>query len=56
MVNIPKVDHYAYDPTRPEEAFVTLEQRRFVNLYLPTYPEPDPEDADAAGQIFFWRI
>jgi hypothetical protein len=56
LVNIPRVDHYAYDPTRPEDAFITVDKKRFVNLYLPTYPEPDAADADAAGEVLMDHV
>lgn len=56
IANIPRVDHYLYDPSHPEEAFVQREQKRFVNLYLPTYPEPDANDADAAGEVFMRHV
>ncbi len=46
---VPRVDHYAYDPSHPEESFITVGKRRFVNLYVPTYPEADEADMDVAG-------
>lgn len=46
---VPRVDHYAYDPSHPEESFITVGKRRFVNLYVPTYPEADEADMDLAG-------
>lgn len=49
VARVPRVDHYAYDPSHPEESFITVGKRRFVNLYVPTYPEPDEADMEVAG-------
>jgi hypothetical protein len=51
VAKIPRVEHYRYDPSHPEQTFVTDRHHRYVNTYIPTYPEPDPDDADSAGAI-----
>lgn len=51
VAKIPRVDYYHYDPAHPEQTFVEAGKQKYVNLYLPTYPEPDPDDADYAGLI-----
>lgn len=50
VAKIPRVDHYRYDPASPD-TFITEGRQRWVNIYLPTYPEPDADDADVAGEI-----
>lgn len=51
VLRIPGADHYRYDPSHPEQAFVQDGKKWYVNLYLPTYPEPDADDADYAGLV-----
>lgn len=46
----PRVDDYAYDPSATE-AVIHLGHKRAVNLYIPTHPDSDPNDADYAGSI-----
>jgi hypothetical protein len=53
---IPRVDHYAYDPSHPEESFITVGKRRFVNLYVPTYPEPDEAEMEVAGDAVLTHL
>jgi hypothetical protein len=52
VAKIPTVDNYLYDPTHPEETFVERDGKRFVNTYLPTYPEPDGDRAAEAQDVF----
>lgn len=56
VAKIPRVDNYRYDPARPEESFITEGKQRFINTYLPTYPEPTPEDAEECGALFLKHI
>lgn len=51
----PRVDDYMYDPAHTE-MFISNGKKRAVNLYIPTHPEPDPTDADVAGEIFHGHI
>ena len=54
MLNIahcPRVQDYIYSPLHGGDAFVTLGQTRLVNLYIPTYPDPDPASAAQAGEV-----
>lgn len=52
MIRVPRVDHYRYDPGHPEKTFFSVARgHRYVNLYLPTYPEPDHDHADSAGEV-----
>lgn len=50
-LQISRVNNYRYDPSHPEDTIITENELRFVNLYLPTYPEPDPDDAMRAGAV-----
>lgn len=52
VAKIPKVQHYRYDPCHPENTFVEDKGLQYVNIYLPTYPEPNPGEAKLAGDIF----
>lgn len=52
VARIPRVDYYHYDPSHPEESIISDGKKRYVNTYLPTYPEPDPARADEAGDLF----
>lgn len=51
-LQVPLVSGYLYDPTHPEETFVSYEGKRYINTYLPTYPEPDAEGAREAQDVF----
>lgn len=52
VARIPRVDYYHYDPSHPEESIISDGKKRYVNTYLPTYPEPDPARAEDAGDLF----
>ena len=56
VARVPRVEHYRYDPSHPEQTFVQDGGHRFVNVYLPTYPEPDPDSADEAGEVFYAHL
>jgi hypothetical protein len=43
---------YAYDPSQPTELFFVNQGRKYLNTYLPTYPELDKENAAEAGSLF----
>lgn len=51
VVRIPRVDHYIYDPSHPEQTFFSENGARFVNTYRPTYPEPKYVDCDKVGKL-----
>ena len=55
VLKCPRVDDYMYDPAHPE-MFIGNGKKRAVNLYIPTHPEPDATDADAAGEVFYDHI
>ena len=46
QVQVPTVYDYVYDPRSPNDTFVNLNNRAYVNLYVPTYPEPIPDGVD----------
>lgn len=56
IAKIPRVDAYRYDPAHPEQAFVSEGKLRFLNTYLPTYPEANAIMAEPAGEIFLEHI
>lgn len=53
QIKIPRVDHYQYDPTQPNEAVVEMDNRRYINTYRSTFPggESTKEAADAIGKL-----
>lgn len=51
-VKIPAVYDYVYDPRQPNDTFITAQGRPCVNLYVPTFPEPDRAEAEYAAIIF----
>ena len=56
MAKIPRVDDYRYDPAHSEQAFIVDGKKRFINTYLPTFPEPNPATAEQAGDLFLGHI
>lgn len=46
----PRADSYAYDPSATE-SIIKAGHKKFVNLYVPTHPEPDPSRAAYASEI-----
>lgn len=51
-LNIPKLYDYAYDPSQPMEMVFVDRGKKFLNIYIPTYPELDYAHATAAGTLF----
>lgn len=51
-LKIPKLYDYAYDPSQPMEMVFVNRGKRFLNIYIPTYPELDHAHAAAAGTLF----
>jgi len=45
-VQIPTVYDYVYDPRFPNDTFISLDGRPYVNLYVPNYPEPSSEGVE----------
>jgi hypothetical protein len=43
VCRVPVVDGFLYDPTHPQDVFVSYDRKRYLNTYRPTYPEPDYE-------------
>lgn len=56
MAKIPRVDNYRYDPSAPDQAFIIEGKLKFVNTYIPTYPEPVPDKAQEAGDILMEHV
>lgn len=56
IAKIPRVDAFRYDPAHPEQAFLQEGKLRFINTYLPTYPQANPITADAAAEVFLEHI
>ena len=52
IVQVPVVYDYLYEPQQPNDAFLHVDGRAYVNTYLRNYPEPAPEDAEAAGAAY----
>lgn len=51
-LDVPKVYDYAYIPSEPMEMVVRYDGKKFLNTYVPTYPEMDSRGATKAGEIF----
>lgn len=51
MARIPRVDAYLYDPSNPGKSFTREGDRRYVNIYHPSYPEADFLQAEEAGAV-----
>lgn len=56
QVKVPAVYDFVYDPRQPNDTFVTSASRPCVNLYVPTYPEPDASEAEYAARIFLKHL
>lgn len=56
IAKIPRVDNYRYDPAHADQAFLVEGKQRFINTYLPTYPEPAPADMEYAGDVFLAHL
>jgi hypothetical protein len=52
ILKCPRVDEYIYSPANDGETFVSLGHKRAVNIYIPTHPAADPNEAEYAGEIF----
>jgi hypothetical protein len=50
VARIPRVDRLEYAPHRSGSPFFARGDLKVLNSYLPTYPEPESEGADEAGQ------
>lgn len=55
VLRCPRVDTYTYDPGA-EGAIIGVGQKKAANLYIPTYPEADPERADYAGEVLMEHL
>jgi Primase C terminal 2 (PriCT-2)/Family of unknown function (DUF5906) len=52
VATIPRVDNFRYDPAHPDQTFISEGKKRFVNIYLPTFPEPDLSTSKECGELF----
>lgn len=55
-LKITTVYDYAYDPSRPGEIYFSNRGKRFVNIYSPTYPQPDYKKAEEAGKSYLRHL
>jgi len=51
ILRIPRVDGYRYDPANPHEVFLFDAGKRYINTYLPIYPEADKALAAEAEDV-----
>jgi len=51
ILRIPRVDGYRYDPANPHEVFVFDAGKRYINTYLPIYPEADAGQSAEAEAV-----
>jgi hypothetical protein len=51
ILRIPRVDGYRYDPANPHEVFLFDGGKRYVNIYLPLYPEADKALSAEAEEV-----
>lgn len=56
IAKIPRVDAFRYDPAHPEQAFLQEGKLRFINTYLPNYPEANAINAEEAGSVFLEHV
>lgn len=56
FIKIPEVYDYAYVPAQPNEKFFVENGKRFLNVYQPTYPTPDPKNAARAGKLLMRHL
>lgn len=51
-VKVPKFYDYTYNPSCPMETLFMEGGKRFLNIYIPTYPEHDNMNSEQAGHLF----
>ncbi len=51
IVQVPVVYDYLYEPQQPNDAFLHVDGRAYVNTYLRNYPEPAPEEVEECGRM-----
>ncbi len=51
ILRIPRVDSYRYDPANPHEVFLFDAGKRYINTYLPLYPEAEKDQAAEAEEV-----
>ena len=51
ILRIPRVDSTRYDPANPHEAYLFDAGKRYLNVYMPLYPEADASLAAEAEDI-----
>jgi hypothetical protein len=56
VVKIPTVYDYIYDPRYPNDTFLDLDDRPYVNLYVPNHPEPRARDSLFAGEMLMEHL
>jgi hypothetical protein len=56
VTKIPTVYDYIYDPRSPNDTFLDVDERPYVNLYTPNYPEPMASQSLHAGELFMGHL
>lgn len=56
IVQVPVVYDYLYEPQQPNDAFLHVDGRAYVNTYLRNYPEPAPEEAEECGALLMRHL
>lgn len=56
VIKIPTVYDYIYDPRYPNDTFLDIDDRPYVNLYVPNHPEPRSRDALHAGEMLMEHL
>ena len=56
VVKIPTVYDYIYDPRYPNDTFLDIEDRPYVNLYVPNHPEPKSKESLYAGEMLMEHL
>jgi len=55
-LQIPTAYDYAYNPSKPMDVWFVDRGCRFVNTYVPTYPQADAKHAAAAGALLIRHL
>ncbi len=54
--DIPVVHDMLYNPQKPEETFIEFEDKRYINTYGMTHPEPKKENSAKAGNMLLAHL
>lgn len=55
-MKVPTVYDTVYDPLNANDVFIESNDVLYVNSYVRRYPEPDPVQAEAAGQLWMGHL